>query len=332
MPTKTKNLKMLMHSEMDRLTKGIGLSKHEGKKIYRAECEKYDKTWNPSKSDLVHSCKTADAYRDTINQFSNFIKSEHGEIWKTHDLNSITKNTAYDFLKSKEEQGCSAYTISRHMAALNKVLNLELNKKEGHLIKRSHNEISRSRGPKEHDSAKRDAANKEQMDITRAFGTRRESICSSNYSLRPSNFFKNDQKLYVSVIEKGGRYSEHVCLPSKAAEIEKFLENRGIIPLERTCLISSDLSNLKSKELFLETYWDREEVKLFDTFDKKCDNHACRSEYATSLYKELLEEKLKNGYEMKADYRGYEKEIISEVSKNLGHNRLSVVVEHYLRL
>jgi len=35
--------------------------------------------------------------------------------------------------------------------------------------------------------------------------------------------------------------------------------------------------------------------------------------------------------EIKNDYKGYDKEIVREVSKALGHNRLSVVVYNYLR-
>ena len=61
------------------------------------------------------------------------------------------------------------------------------------------------------------------------------------------------------------------------------------------------------------------------------DNHAFRAQYARDRYEELVQQKLEQGKEILRDYRGFDKECLRQVSLDLGHNRLSVVVEHYVR-
>lgn len=63
---------------------------------------------------------------------------------------------------------------------------------------------------------------------------------------------------------------------------------------------------------------------------QKIDNHSFRREYAKKLYDELVEEKESEGEEIVEDYRGYNKYLILEVSKNLGHEREDVIIESYL--
>lgn len=96
--------------------------------------------------------------------------------------------------------------------------------------------------------------------------------------------------------------------------------------------------------------------KLFTNFDPygHINTHFYRNEYSCNLYKELLEQKqnndsyygntpyyenyintdkyFKNIDKIKGDeYKTYDKEIIGLLSQSLGHYRLDVVVNHYLR-
>ena len=66
---------------------------------------------------------------------------------------------------------------------------------------------------------------------------------------------------------------------------------------------------------------------MFERYTKKIDNHAFRGEYARKRYQELIKEK---GSDAK-DYRGYDSDVLRKLTKDLGHNRLDVVVYHYLR-
>jgi hypothetical protein len=52
-----------------------------------------------------------------------------------------------------------------------------------------------------------------------------------------------------------------------------------------------------------------------------------RAEFARDAYQEKLEEMGESG----KTYRGYDEKVLREVSKALGHNRISIVVYHYLR-
>ena len=65
---------------------------------------------------------------------------------------------------------------------------------------------------------------------------------------------------------------------------------------------------------------------LFTKYTKKIDNHAFRREYSKTRYKEILGER-----EDKNDYKGYDKNALKILTKDLGHNRLDVVVYNYLR-
>jgi hypothetical protein len=67
------------------------------------------------------------------------------------------------------------------------------------------------------------------------------------------------------------------------------------------------------------------------SIQKKIDNHAFRAEYARARYEELLELKREQEEEILRNYRGYDLECLRQLLQDLGHNRVSVVVEHYLR-
>jgi len=90
---------------------------------------------------------------------------------------------------------------------------------------------------------------------------------------------------------------------------------------------------------------------LFDTYDSHIDNHAFRSEYATALMYQLESERAAKialcggdfdprtlvnlrgkDAETDAPYRGHDREICGMVSGALGHNRLEIVFQNYLRL
>ncbi|MED4885473.1 hypothetical protein P9764_16645 [Bacillus smithii] len=168
---------------------------------------------------------------------------------------------------------------------------------------------------REHD-IKYNARNYErQIAFARAFGCRRESIVGGQYQVKDISLFRRNNKIYASFIEKGGRYREAPCLASMQPIIEKMFPNIQ----EREPL---------TKQQFQELY-QSSQYYLFDRYTTKIDNHAFRHEYARNLYQELLEQR-DNSREVEL-YRVYDKEILREVSEALGHSRLSVVVEHYLR-
>ncbi len=64
---------------------------------------------------------------------------------------------------------------------------------------------------------------------------------------------------------------------------------------------------------------------LFESYTKKIDNHAFRREYAKNRYAEILDDR-----NDKMDYRVFDKFVLEVLTKDLGHNRLDVVIYNYL--
>ena len=87
--------------------------------------------------------------------------------------------------------------------------------------------------------------------------------------------------------------------------------------------------------------------------DSNANPHSCRREYAQQLYRDLVEAR-EDGRDYYQGYReqfinertlfqkvdsyrsktvhGYSRQIMGEVSQNLGHNRIDVVLYHYLKM
>jgi len=327
MPRNRSNLKMQLHEQIDNLLK-IGKSKHAAKKEYREYCLKNNIKINPAKAFGIHSIKTAEAYRQTANNFGEWLKSNHSEI---KYLEEITSEIAYEYLKQRENQGNSAWTVSKDMSAINKCLDLGLNKKDGDLAERSYKNITRSRlNDREYKKHCNEDNYEDQILIAKAFGVRRESIHGGKYQVKDTSLYEKDGDVFIRVIEKGGRYRESVCLDTyKQAVLDTFEVEEG---------------EPMSREEFIDNYNNSGNV-LFDKYTRNIDNHSFRSEYAYELYKqieiengrshELYEkvmgyEKVSEEVEPREKYRGYDKETILKISSELGHNRPSIVVEHYL--
>lgn len=312
MGRKHKNVKIQLNKRLNSLLR-IGESKHQAKQEYKQYCQDNNIKWNPAKTVGIHSIGTAEAYRQTINEFGDWLKTNHKEI---RNLEQIDNKISYEYLKYKESQGNSAWSVSKDMSALNKCLNLGLNKAEGQLQERSYKNVSRSREERQHDQKYNAQNYKDQILLARAFGVRRETILGGQYQAKDISLYKNNDNVFIRVVEKGGRYRETQCLQQHKEEVLKTFNVKE----------GESLSKQEFQALY-ETSTNH----LFSEYTTKIDNHAFRSEYATLRYQELLENKQNEGETILNDYRGYDKELILKVSQELGHNRPSVVVEHYLR-
>lgn len=304
-----KNIKIQLHNRIDSMLR-IGESKHEAKQAYRRACEENNIKWNPAKAEGIYSTQTAQNYRQTVNEFCSWLKDNKPEVWNSKSLDKVTDQVAYEYLKHRESNGLSPYTISKDMAALNKSLNLTLTKKDGDLENRSYKNVTRSRGQCAHDSKYNADNYSSQIEVAKAFGLRRESISSGKYAIKESSFYQKDGKVYCSVIEKGGKFRNAPCLDRYAEAITSKYE-----------IVKR--SSHQTKDSFVQNYSSGE--KLFDTYTKKIDNHAFRGEYARELYKQICDDR-------GIDTQGkYDDEVLKEVSQALGHNRISVVLEHYMK-
>ena len=310
MGRKLANIKMQLHKRVDNLLQ-IGQSRHIAKHEYRKYCEENNVPWKQGQTVGIHSPAQADSCRRVANGFGDWLKANHKEI-KT--LDQIDKKVAYDYLRSREN--LSAYTVTSDMTNMNKLLRLDLTKKEGGLREKNINDITRSRTSAKMDAKYNPSNYKDQIEFSKAFGTRRESILGGKYQVKDISLYQKNNQLYVRVIEKGGRYREAPCLAKYQDEIiKKYNVQEGE----------------KMTKSEFEKHYKTSDEYLFDKYTRHIDNHAFRGEYSRDYYSQLCEIKISKGETVKSDYRGFDKELVQEVSHALGHNRLDVVINHYFR-
>lgn len=263
------------------------VSRHQAKTEYK---EMMGNKATHNRTIGIHSYKTYDAYKQTSIEFVRYMRNEHKDI---KDINQIKENHVIDYLRYRQDNEKSAYTISKDMAALNKLFNFYITKKDARIQQRTYKDITRSRKPRENDRKYNPNNYKDQILFAKASGCRRESVLR----VKPENFvWENGLPVKVQLKEKGGTEREAHIICNYQEDIKRIL---------------------LGKEL---------DKPLFTKYTKKIDNHAFRREYSMTRYKEILGER-----EDKNDYKGYDKNALKILTKDLGHNRLDVVVYNYLR-
>ena len=263
------------------------VSRHQAKTEYK---EMMGNKATHNRTIGIHSYKTYDAYKQTSIEFVRYMRNEHKDI---KDINQIKENHVIDYLRYRQDNEKSAYTISKDMAALNKLFNFYITKKDARIQQRTYKDITRSRKPRENDRKYNPNNYKDQILFAKASGCRRESVLR----VKPENFvWENGLPVKVQLKEKGGTEREAHMICNYQEDIKRIL---------------------LGKEL---------DKPLFTKYTKMIDNHAFRSEYSKSRYTEIFGER-----EDKNGYKGYDKNALKILTKDLGHNRLDVVVYNYLR-
>ncbi len=249
------------------------------------------KGYNPAKTYTIRSINTAKAYRKCGEYFANWLK----EVKGINKINLVTTEVAGEYLQYRDEY-CSAWTVKQDMAAINKIFKFNLKSKEIGLKQRKLIDIKRSRNGPEVNRPGLLTKCKEQIFFIRSCGCRRDSIMRVKYS---DIVFKNGLATGVRLIEKGGKERTAPVLEQYQTEFTDFTNRHELHPNEA----------------------------IFKLFDTHVAAHFYRAQYAKNLYKELFN---RIGNEKHEKYKGYDKEVLKQVSKALGHNRVNVVVDNYM--
>ena len=294
------------HKQKESLTKqiqnvydsklAIGVSKHADKSLGVTH-------------EKIYSWDTYRSYMKQANYFAKWCKAEHG--CKTLEQCRPYVN---DYLQSRS--GLSAYTQKLDASALAKLYGC----KTTDFVQtksRIRSDIIRSRGEhgaKIHDKHFSEKNHKELVDFCRSTGLRRAEL----ECLTGNKLFERDGKYYIRVDagSKGGRYRE--------------------------AQVTGDVNNVKN-------LMDKAgNGKVFESVPSVADIHSYRADYAKSIYNEYARkiedipfDKMNRGtgrmyqsgvYHCKGDMKGvkFDKDAMLIASQNLGHNRISVIGEHYL--
>lgn len=295
----------------------IGQSRHNAKNEVREERKAQGKSLSAVdiRVDTIHSMNTYNTYLEHCSHFVDWCINEKG-VNQYSSLNKIEKY-AKEYLQYREEKGLSLYTLKAEKAALGKLYSHEIDYKFKE--SRTIDKITRSRKDTERQKHFSEERNKDLVNIAKGTGGRREDIAKLT---RDCFFIDKNGNMFVKFEQsKGGRDRIAPVLPAYQKEIEIFI---------------------KTKE---------KNEPLFDKIHNAADIHAYRREYAQELYKNVCDSKelreeyakmypLRNEQNIKGDYYiAHDKNLpfkglrdnIYIVSEALGHNRLDVSVNHYLK-
>ncbi len=275
-----------------------------------------DDPTNSNRAEGIHSIRTASTYRAVAKQLGEYLKQQG-----VRNIADIEHKHIEGFMNDR--RGLSAYTHSKDLSAINKILDTRYTVSEFGLPQRSYQAVTNNRGFAVRDTSTAER-NQEALSFVRACGMRRESIDR----ITPSDFLrdKGGQCIGVHLTEKGGRERVAVILSQDRERITEAV-NRAI---EATGANSPFLKEP----------------------DSNANPHYERREYAQQLYCDLVNAG-SQGVDYYADMRshfinercferatanrpeiikGFQRDVLAEVSQNLGHNRICVVYYSYLKL
>lgn len=290
-----KNLKMQAEKRLEKMCR-FGTSKYE----YKEQAKQIAKDngtrdWLPIFNDLIRdkifSYSTYKTYRKESNAFFGWIEKVHPDV---RNINGA-KRYIGEYLNRCD----SSWTAATRAAALAKVYGIPSNKLAT-VPKRKREDITRSRLPTVREKTFSRENNRELIHFCVNTGLRR---------------FELEHLKGESLEEHGGKYSLKV--KGKGGKIRS-------IPITDKQVIER-MRNTPEKEL------------VWGKVNSHTPIHSFRSEYATNLYKSFARNTkdipYKERYVCRKDMAGkvYDKKAMAEVSKRLGHTRLSVIASHYLR-
>lgn len=254
----------------------------------------------------IHSYKTYDTYKSTCKQFVIWAKDTEQGI---RNIEDVKEQHIKDFIKDRYEEGYSSYTYSKDLAALNKVFNTHITKSDCDVANRSYKNIENNREMKEHHSHINYNNYSSEITMIQATGMRRSNL----EKVTPNTFNYNSEGLPTQIrlcderkiggadwSEKGGR-DRVVNIPEEYQERVK-----EIIDYHK------EMGKL-------------ENTPIFEHVPDRLGTHRFRQEFAETVYKNYIEQ-----HGESVNYRGYDRDAVEYTSKQLGHNRLDVVIYNYL--
>lgn len=248
----------------------------------------------------IYSKATFETYKQQFRHFADWLEKAHPEAETLEDAREFVN----EYLRHLIELERSAYSISTAKAAIAKIMGVEATQFIA-TPPRLRADIKRSRGVAERDKHISDKKEEELARFTSATGLRRKEMTM----IRAEDlFFKNGQAyLNIDKGTKGGK-SRVAKIVGKTEE-----ETKDIVKW------------IQSKE-----------GRLFNKLSSNYDNHYYRATYANRLYNELKRDiddiPAQERYVMRKERAGevYDKHAMLQVSRALGHNRISVIAQSYL--
>ena len=265
--------------------------------------------------DGIYSINTAKMYNRECQKFAKYVIAERGNAKLSV---AESRDYAAEYLQQGIENGVSPYTLQMQRSALAKLYGCTGNE-ICDLPARHRAEITRSRN--------------------HTIVSEKTGKIIKNPSTRAGHFSeKNNADIVAFCRSTGLRRSELESLTGDQLEVTE--DGNAYIHLDgyqckggrpRVVPVIGDVSNA------ITLCQNAGSNKVFPRVPQAMDVHSYRSEYAVAIYNQyarpLDELKRKEKYYCRAELKGvvYDREAMLMASKALGHNRISIIAEHYLR-
>lgn len=246
----------------------------------------------------IFSYRTFETYLKQSCAFAKWAKTEYG----SRTLEEARPHVE-TYLQSGIDRGLSAYTLSTQRAALCKLYGCTARDFNIKLPERLRRDIQRSRNDVTRDYSFSKEKNADILAFARATGLRRHELAAVTPGQIRLNV--NGSVTLCDVTGKGGKVRDITVLAGMENAV---LRHAGKDP----------------------------ERRIFASVPSHMDVHGCRRDYANALYRSLArlvgELAQKDKYVCRNDNRGvvYDRRAMLQVSRQLGHNRISVIAGHYL--
>ena len=268
---------------------------------------RYEDKKNGDTRNRIYSYETRRSYIKSSIYFVKWVKTQPIKPEIGHKPRTIDECRLYvdDYLCYRESCELSPFTVRLDAAALAKLFNCSIGDFNVELSARSRSKIVRSRGVKARDRHFSEKNHTDFVDFCKATGLRSSEI----QKLRGTDLVQaDDGSLRISVKGKGGKRRDALVFGSDEV-VEKVIRKMN----------------------------DAGTGKVWPHAPNAADIHSYRAFYATALYKHLARDpKLiprEQRYDCRKDLKGthYDRVAMKTVSQALGHNRICIIANNYLR-
>lgn len=288
---------------LDRLDSLMALEQSRGKAKEAAKVAG-TKTWAFS-TGKIHSYKTRQTYQEHAINFVKWARDAYG-LKRLELIDERAGELTAEFLQARLDEGKSASTLSTIRAALRIALLNRSLMQEVKLPQRTRSTITRSRGVKAHDKHFNPDNWPTLITFLKATGLRRDEL----KLVRAQDILERDP-------DPTSRYFGQTVVQVWNGKGGK----------ERTVPVLAG----HEQNVFAVREGLTNEDRIFQRIPKHLDVHSYRREYAQAVYLYHAPGRTLPPAEGRLKRKDYNRAAAYEVTLALGHNRIDVVLRHYIR-
>jgi integrase len=294
---------------IDRLDERMALEQSRGKAKEEARAA-HQKTWAFT-TGKIHSYKTRSSYQEQSLRFAIWARDTYA-LKHLEEIEVRKGELTAEFLQTKINEGKSAYTLQLIRSALRMLFGDWTLMQEVQLPKRSRATITRSRGAKDHDKYFNPTNWPKLVSFLKATGLRRDEV----KMLRAGDILERER-------DSTSEYYGQTIVQVRNGKGGKSRKVPVLAGHEQAALVAKE--GLAEQEI------------VFLRIPKHLDVHSYRREYAQALYlyyvecNSSLQQARLPPSTGRLKCKDYDRGAAEKVTRALGHNRIDVVLWHYIR-